>query len=143
MKIENGERVTIPDVWGQSVIPTLYICLSFFCKESNYINPLSSSSLYEILRACPASKITSLKGRDNIATDGASAFDTLNQVIQKLQSYVTKYFYLYQQLNYIYGTNFLLSCSTQIGKTYFTKELLQNADKMFSTPVDQIIYAYS
>lgn len=93
----------------------------FFCKESNYINPLSSSSLYEILRACPASKITSLKGRDNIATDGASAFDTLNQVIQKLQSYVTKYFYLYQQLNYI----------------------LQNADKMFSSPVDQIIYAYS
>lgn len=114
-----------------------------FCKESNYINPLSSSSLYEILRACPASKITSLKGRDNIATDGASAFDFLNQVIQKLQSYVTRYFYLYQQLNYIYGTNFLLSCSTQIGKTYFTKELLQNADKMFSTPVDQIIYAYS
>lgn len=114
-----------------------------FCKESNYINPLSSSSLYEILRACPASKITSLKGRDNIATDGASAFDFLNQVIQKLQSYVTRYFYLYQQLNYIYGTIFLLSCSTQIGKTYFTKELLQNADKMFFTPVDQIIFAYS
>lgn len=49
-----------------------------------------------------------------------------------------RYFYLYQQLNYIYGTNFLLSCSTQIGKTHFTKQLLQNADKMFFTPVDQI-----
>lgn len=70
-----------------------------FCKESNYINPLSSSSLYEILRAYPASKITSLKGRDNRAADGASAFDFLHQVIQKLQSYVTRYFYLYQQLN--------------------------------------------
>lgn len=40
------------------------------------MNPLSSSSLYEILRACAATKRTSLRGIDNIATDGASAFDT-------------------------------------------------------------------
>lgn len=65
-----------------------------FCKESNYINPLSSSSLYEILRACPASKITSLKGRDNMGTYGAFAFDFLTQVIQKLQSYVTRFFFV-------------------------------------------------
>lgn len=38
----------------------------------------------------------------------------------------------------------ILSCgSTQSGKTHFTKRLLQNADGMFSTPVDKIIYAYS
>lgn len=37
----------------------------------------------------------------------------------------------------------LICGSTQSGKTYFTKQLLQNADGMFSTPVDKIVYAYS
>lgn len=40
-------------------------------------------------------------------------------------------------------TTILIRGSTQSGKTHFTKRLLQNADKMFSTPVDKIIYAYS
>lgn len=94
MKLENGERVAIPEVVRTVCHSNLIHMYESFCKESNYTNPLSSSSLYEILRACPASKRTSLRGLDNIATDGAAAFDTLNQVIQKLQSYVTRYFYL-------------------------------------------------
>lgn len=40
-------------------------------------------------------------------------------------------------------TTTLICGSTQSGKTYFTKRLLQNADGMFCTPVDKIIYAYS
>jgi hypothetical protein len=40
-------------------------------------------------------------------------------------------------------TTILICGSTQSGKTYFTKQLLQNADGMFTTPVDKIIYAYS
>lgn len=40
-------------------------------------------------------------------------------------------------------TTILICGSTQSGKTYFTKRLLQNADGMFCTPVDKIIYAYS
>lgn len=89
MKLENGERVAIPEVVRTVCHSNLIHMYESFCKDSNYTNPLSSSSLYEILRACPASKRTSLRGLDNIATDGAAAFDTLNQVIQKLQSYVT------------------------------------------------------
>jgi hypothetical protein len=40
-------------------------------------------------------------------------------------------------------TTILICGSTQSGKTHFTKQLLQNADGMFSVPVDKIIYAYS
>lgn len=40
-------------------------------------------------------------------------------------------------------TTILICGSTQSGKTHFTKRLLQNADGMFCTPVDKIIYAYS
>lgn len=40
-------------------------------------------------------------------------------------------------------TTILICGSTQSGKTHFTKELLQNANGMFSTPVDRIVYAYS
>ena len=40
-------------------------------------------------------------------------------------------------------TTILICGSTQSGKTHFTKRLLQNADGMFSIPVDKIIYAYS
>lgn len=40
-------------------------------------------------------------------------------------------------------TTILICGSTQSGKTHFTKKLLQNANGMFSTPVDRIVYAYS
>jgi Cdc6-like AAA superfamily ATPase len=37
----------------------------------------------------------------------------------------------------------LICGSMRSGKTYFTKQLLQNADGMFSIPVDKIVYPYS
>lgn len=40
-------------------------------------------------------------------------------------------------------TTILICGSTQSGKTHFTDRLLQNADSMFTTPVDKIVYAYS
>lgn len=40
-------------------------------------------------------------------------------------------------------TTILICGCTQSGKTYFTKSLLQNANGMFSVPIDKIIYAYS
>lgn len=32
---------------------------------------------------------------------------------------------------------------SQVGKTFFTKRLLENAEKMFTIPPDKIVYAYS
>lgn len=40
-------------------------------------------------------------------------------------------------------TTVLICGSTQSGKTHFTKKLLQNANGLFSMPVNKIIYAYS
>lgn len=40
-------------------------------------------------------------------------------------------------------TTILICGSTQSGKTYFTKQLLEKANEMFTIPVDKIIYAYT
>lgn len=40
-------------------------------------------------------------------------------------------------------TTILICGSRQSGKTHFTDRLLQNADSMFTTPVDKIVCAYS
>ncbi|CAG2226113.1 unnamed protein product [Mytilus edulis] len=45
---------------------------------------------FEILRVCPASKRTSLRGLDNIATDGSTAFDNLDEVKKQLKPNLTE-----------------------------------------------------
>lgn len=49
----------------------------------------------------------------------------------------------YSLLPFSAPTTILICGSTQSGKTHFAKKLLQNANGMFSMPVDRIIYAYS
>ena len=58
-----------------------------FCEESDF-TPLSRSSLFEVLRVCPASKRTSLRGLDNIAANGSTAFDTLDEIKKQLRIYL-------------------------------------------------------
>lgn len=54
-----------------------------YCASNNF-EPLSESTLYEVLNACGASKRKCLKGLDNIAVDGSSAFDSLSSLVDKL-----------------------------------------------------------
>lgn len=54
-----------------------------YCTSINF-EPLSESTLYEVLNACSASKRKCLKGLDNIAVDGSSAFDSLSSLVDKL-----------------------------------------------------------
>lgn len=90
MTLQNGEKVAIPEVVRTVCHSNLVLMYQAFCKETDVV-PLSRSSLFEILKVSTASKRTSLKGLDNIAADGAIAFDTLDQVIKQLKPYITEY----------------------------------------------------
>ena len=83
LHLDSGEKVCIPDVVRTVCHSGLVDMYLQFCQEEEFI-PLGKSSLFKILNACAASKRASLRGLDNIATDGASAFDNLISLVDKL-----------------------------------------------------------
>ena len=89
MTLDSGEKVVIPEVVRTLCHSNLVQMYHTFCEETGF-TPLSKSSLFQILRICPASKKTSLRGLDNVAVDGASAFETLNEVIKQLKTSFTQ-----------------------------------------------------
>lgn len=88
MKLQSsGEVIQVPDVVRTVCHATLIKTYTAFCKESDY-QPLSPSTLYKVLQSCPASKRTNLKGLDNIAADGAAAFECLSKLVSDLQFHI-------------------------------------------------------
>ncbi|CAC5382469.1 unnamed protein product [Mytilus coruscus] len=85
MKLSSGTLLTIPNVVRTAYHSTLVETYLSYCSETSF-DPLCKSSLYKILSECPASRRTNLKGLDNIAADGNSAYDTLMDVIGVLEN---------------------------------------------------------
>lgn len=83
MKLDSGERITIPAV-VRTLIPTRIIQQYLaYCQQQDF-QPASERSLYRILDACSASMQKSLQGLDNVTAEGTHAIDTLIEVIQAL-----------------------------------------------------------
>ena len=53
--------------------------------KENQFEPLSNSTLFRILDARAASQRKSLSGLDNIATDGATAFDLVEKIVDEVE----------------------------------------------------------
>ncbi|XP_061195035.1 uncharacterized protein LOC133203221 [Saccostrea echinata] len=83
LKLDSGDILVIPDVVRTMIHSNLIKLYNTYCA-SNDFEPLSQSTLYEVLNACSASKRKCLKGLDNIAVDGSSAFDSLSSLVDKL-----------------------------------------------------------
>ncbi|XP_062614103.1 uncharacterized protein LOC134275825 isoform X2 [Saccostrea cucullata] len=88
MCLQSGEVMTVPEVVRTACHSTLVNIYQSFCQETEY-SPLSRATLFRILRACPASKRTNLKGLDNVAADGAVGFDTLLETLTSMETYIT------------------------------------------------------
>ena len=56
-----------------------------YCDEEMF-SPLSTRTLYKILEVREASQRRSLQGLDNITTDGAAGFETLEKIVDELKS---------------------------------------------------------
>ena len=85
IKLETGEKLTMPNV-VRTVTRTTMInqYLQYFDEEM--FSPLSTRTLYKILEVREASQRRSLQGLDNIATDGAAGFETLEKIVDELKS---------------------------------------------------------
>lgn len=84
MKLDSGEKITIPDVVRtlcHSHLVDMYVA---YCKETDF-QPLGRTSLFHILRACAASKRKNLRGLDNITAEGVDGYTELHRLIDQLK----------------------------------------------------------
>lgn len=61
LKLDSGEILTIPEVIRTMMHSNLVSLYTSYCTENSF-SPLSNSTLFQILKACAASKRTCLKG---------------------------------------------------------------------------------
>ncbi|VDI83212.1 Hypothetical predicted protein [Mytilus galloprovincialis] len=85
LKLENGDKIMIPEVVRSTCSSNLVNMYISYCKENEFV-PLSSSTLYKILSSCSAATKTNLRGLDNTAADGSSACDDLTELVKNIAS---------------------------------------------------------
>ena len=85
IKLETGEKLTMPNVVHTITRTTMINQYIQFCDEERF-SPLSTQTLYKILEVREVSQRRSLQGLDNIATDGAAGFETLEKIVDELKS---------------------------------------------------------
>ena len=85
IKLETGEKLAMPNVVRTVTQTTMINQYLQYCDEERF-SLLSTRTLYKILEVREASQRRSLQGWDNIATDGADGFDTLEKIVDELKS---------------------------------------------------------
>ena len=85
LKLDTGEKLTMPNIVRTVTRSTMIHQYQQYCDEEGF-SPLSVRTLYKILEVREASQRKSLQGLDNIATDGAAGFESLEKIVDELQS---------------------------------------------------------
>ena len=85
LKLDSGEKLTMPNVVRTVTRSTMINQYLQYCVEEHFL-PLSVWTLYKILEVREASQRKSLQGLDNIATDGAAGFESLQNTVDELQT---------------------------------------------------------
>ena len=83
LKLSDNTKITIPNVVCTLIPEQLVQQYHSYCQETGF-EPMSRSSLCRVLKVCSASVRKSLKGLDYFSSDGAKAFDEMEEVVQKL-----------------------------------------------------------
>lgn len=87
LELDSGERLSMPNVVRTVTRATMIEQYLSFCKEEEEVEPLNRSTLFRILEVRKSSQRKSLQGLDNTAADGASAFETLETIIDQLEKF--------------------------------------------------------
>ena len=85
IELETGEKLAMPNVVRTVTRTTMINQYLQYCDEETF-SPLSTQTLYKILEVREASQRRSLQGLDNIATDAAAGFETLEKIIGEQKS---------------------------------------------------------
>ncbi|CAH3019314.1 unnamed protein product [Porites evermanni] len=83
LKLSNGEKMEIPNVVRTVIASRIVDLYQQYCQETGFLSH-GRSTLFSILQICAASQKKSLAGLDNIAAEGSQAFDTLEDVVNRL-----------------------------------------------------------
>ena len=73
LKFDSGESVSMPNVIRTVTRSTLVAQYLKYCKDENFDNPPSRSTLFRILEVREASQRKSMQGLDNTAAEGTTA----------------------------------------------------------------------
>jgi hypothetical protein len=84
LKLDSGDCISMPNVVRTVTRSTMISQYMHRCKDENF-EPLSRATLYRILEVREASQRKSLQGLDNTASDGAAAFDAIEEILQELE----------------------------------------------------------
>ena len=84
IKLESGEQLTMPNIIRTVTKSSLISEYQKHCVETDF-SLLSRATLFRILDVREASQRKSLRGLDNTAADGASAFESLENMVNSLQ----------------------------------------------------------
>lgn len=83
LKLSDNTKITIPNVVRTLIPEQVVQQYHSYCQETGF-EPMSRSSLCRVLKVCSASVRKSLKGLDYFSSDGAKAFDEMEEVVEKL-----------------------------------------------------------
>lgn len=83
LKLDNGEKVTMPNVIRTVTRSTMISQYIQLCEEEQF-QPLSRATLFRILVVREASQQKSLCGVEDTAADGSSVFAKVSQIVDNL-----------------------------------------------------------
>jgi hypothetical protein len=84
LRLENGEKITMPNVIRKVTSSTMIMQYLQFCKEKQF-EALSQATLFRILKVREASQQKSLSGLDNTAVEGSGGFQRLHGIVDELE----------------------------------------------------------
>ena len=85
LNLSSGEKLVMPNVIRTVTRSTMVSQYLQLCQEEEF-EPLSRATMYRILEVREASQRKALHGLDNVAADGATAFDSLLKITDELQN---------------------------------------------------------
>ncbi|XP_013412388.1 uncharacterized protein LOC106175104 isoform X1 [Lingula anatina] len=83
LKLSSGETIEVPNAVRTLIASRLVQLYQLYCEENDFV-PLGRSTLLNILQVCEASQRKSVAGLDNIAAEGSTAFETLENIVLQL-----------------------------------------------------------
>ena len=84
LKLESGERLTMPNIIRTVTRSTMIAQYLPFCKDGGF-EPLSRATMYRVLNVREASQRKSLQGLDNTSADGAEGFQRITRIVEDLE----------------------------------------------------------
>ena len=84
LKLESGERLTMPNVIRIGTRSTMISQYLSFCAEDDF-EPLSRATIFRVPKEREASQRKSLQGLHNMSADGAEGFPRITRIVDDLE----------------------------------------------------------